>query len=121
MAHALGGGYDSAARYLPRAAREHIIERDGGRCVRCASPGTEIDHIDGDSSDPSNPRLLCHTCHVGVTLSHSRHAPAKSDAEIDAVFAVITGRVDSPAPARACNTADWLTTWRIWTLEHAQA
>lgn len=63
MAHALAGGYDSAARYLSRAAREQVIKRDGGVCVRCSSPGAEIDHIDGDSSDPANLRLLCHTCY----------------------------------------------------------
>lgn len=45
----------------------------------CAPPpGTEIDHINGDSSDPDNLRLLCHTCHVGVTLSYSRtHLPRR--------------------------------------------
>lgn len=58
IAHALAGGYDSAARYLSSAAREHIIDRDGGRCFRCASPG---------------------------------------------------GRVVSPAPARARDTADLMT------------
>lgn len=43
MAHGLAGGYDSLARYLSRAASKHIIERDGGSCVLCSSPGTEID------------------------------------------------------------------------------
>jgi hypothetical protein len=61
-----------------------------GRCGRCSSPGTEIDHINGDSSDPASLRLLCHRRHVGVTLSHNHHAPAKTDAEIDATFAEIT-------------------------------
>ncbi len=85
----------------------------------CSSPGTEIDHINGDSPDPDNLRLLCHTCHVGVTLSHSKHAPAKTDTEIDAVFAEITTRVDSAARRGSCDDADWESTWRIWTLQHA--
>ena len=53
---------------------------------------------------------MCHTCHVGVTLSHSRHAPSMSDVEIDAVFADITAKVDSPAPARAWYMPDRMTT-----------
>ncbi len=60
MAQTLAGGYDSTARNLSRAAREAIIERDGGRCVWCNSPSTEIDQVDCDSSDRSNLRLLCH-------------------------------------------------------------
>ena len=94
MAHALSGGYDSVARYLPRAAREAIIERDGGLCVFCQSPGTEIDHIDVDSSDPTNLRLLCHSCHAGVTMSHHRHIDPRTEPEVDALFRTLTERID---------------------------
>ncbi len=121
LAHALAGGYDSTARYLSAAARDHIIERDGGACVLCHSPGGEIDHINGDSSDPGNLRLLCHTCHVGVTLSHGRHGAARTDAKVDATFTEITSRVDSPSPARSCDADDWESTWRSWTLQRAQS
>jgi len=99
MAHTLAGGYDSTARHLSRAARENIAERDGGLCVMCSFPGTEIDHINGDNSDLDNLRLLCFSCHLTVTLSHSRHAPTRTDAEIDAFFAEITAR--RPPCARA--------------------
>jgi len=120
LAHALAGGYDSTARYLSAAARQSIIERDGGRCVTCHSPGDEIDHIDGDSSEPGNLRLLCHSCHVGVTMSHcGHHDDPRTDAEIDALFNRLTARIDMATPARACDEADWDSTWRSWTLERA--
>jgi len=45
MAHALAGGYYSPVRYLSRAARDHIVDRDGGLYVLCSSPGTEIDPL----------------------------------------------------------------------------
>lgn len=103
MAHALAGGYDPAASYLSRAAREHVIERDGGACVRCSSPGSEIDHIDGDSPDPANLRLH-HTCHVGsLCRTAAMRRPCRTLRSMR-FFAAITGRVHSPAPARACET-----------------
>lgn len=119
MAHALSGGYDSVARDLPRAACEAIMKRDSGRCVQCHSPGTVIDHIDGDSPHPTNLRLLCHTCHIGVTMSHHRHVDPRTEPEIDALFTRLTDRIDRDAPSRACDAPDWATGWRAWVLEHA--
>ncbi len=123
MAMALSGGYDSAARYLPAAARQAIIDRDGGHCVLCDGPGNEIDHIDGDSPDPANLRLLCHSCHAGVTLSHcGHHDDPRTDAEIDALFDRLTARIDEATPTRACDDAeDWAATWRSSILQHAES
>jgi 5-methylcytosine-specific restriction endonuclease McrA len=115
MAMALSGGYDSAARHLPAAARQTIIERDGGRCVLCDAPGNEIDHIDGDRSNPSNLRLLCHSCHAGITLSHcDHHEDLRTDTEVDALFDQLTARIDQVTPSRACDAADWASTRRTW-------
>ena len=80
---AFSGGYDRAARELPAETRAAVIERDGRRCVLCRNPGTDVDHIDGDSPDLSNLRLLCSPCHNAVTWSH-----------------VTGGRVDDPEVSR---------------------
>ena len=110
MAHALAGGHDSPARHLSRAARDHIVERDGGRCVLCHSPATEIDHV-GDVFGPPNLRLLCDGCHAGQALSHGRHdVVVRTDAEIDALFSVLTYRIDALAPTRVCDGAGWVPT-----------
>jgi len=120
LAHALAGGYDSTARYLSTAARQSIIERDGGQCQMCHSPGDKIDLIDGASSDHSNLRLLCHSCHAGVTMSHHRHIDPRTEPEIDALFDQLTTRIDASTPTRPCDAADWPPTWRSWTLQHAE-
>ncbi len=83
-------------------------------------PRTEIDHIDGDSSDPGNLRLLCHSCQAGVTMSHQRHVDPRTEPEIDALFDQLTARIDLATPTRVCDAADWALTWRAWTLQHAQ-
>lgn len=103
-----------------RAANDPIIERGGGVCVLCHSPGTEINHIDGPSSDPANRRLPCHHCHLGVTLSHCHHGLGKTDAEIDALFDQLTARIDSSNSIRTCNASGWHLSWRAWTRQHSE-
>jgi 5-methylcytosine-specific restriction endonuclease McrA len=62
----------SHGRWVPRAVRRRVWERDGGRCafvdqagIRCGSTAfIEMDHIipfadGGRSDDPANLRLLC--------------------------------------------------------------
>lgn len=61
------GGYTSLHRELPAGVRAAVIERDGGRCVACGRPGTDIDHISGPSPDLSNLQLLCTDCHNDKT------------------------------------------------------
>jgi len=117
MAQALSGGYDTKARYIPQATRTYVIPRDGGLCVMCGGAGTEIDHIDGPDPDPVNLRLLCHSCHVGVTMAH--HRPIDSDSDTDEVFKQLTGRIDRETPERDCDGPQWATQWRLWAKTHA--
>lgn len=54
-------------RYIPRAVREAVLERDGHRCVLCAaSVWLEIDHIvpvsRGGQSTLDNLQTLCRSC-----------------------------------------------------------
>ncbi len=51
----LAGGYAARGRTLPLRIRAAVKRRDAGRCTQCSKPGTEIDHIDGDSPDWSVP------------------------------------------------------------------
>lgn len=76
LGHMLAGGYNATDRRIPTAVRVLVIERDRG-CVRCGKPGEEVDHIDGDSSDPGNLQLLCGVCHRAKTRSHM--VPASED------------------------------------------
>jgi 5-methylcytosine-specific restriction endonuclease McrA len=50
--------------------KEAVIERDGGKYQICGKPGTDIDHIDGDSNDLNKLQLLCRECHNKKTISH---------------------------------------------------
>lgn len=51
--------------------RVAILYRDHGRCVLCAAPAEEVDHIvplsRGGTNEPSNLRALCVPCHRRVT------------------------------------------------------
>lgn len=44
--------------------RAAVIRRDGGCCVWCGQPGSEVDHIGRrDVHEVHNLRLLCAPCH----------------------------------------------------------
>jgi 5-methylcytosine-specific restriction endonuclease McrA len=60
--NALGDGrprHSSSAAWKKLRAR--ILARDGGRCVVCGAPATEVDHIDGrwQNDEPANLRAVC--------------------------------------------------------------
>lgn len=99
LAHMLAGGYNSEARRIPLDVRALVIERDRV-CVKCGSPGEEIDHIDGDSSDPDNLQLLCKNCHHAKTDEHL--VPASQN-QSDRIFALLIERVVPDRPAQLCD------------------
>jgi 5-methylcytosine-specific restriction endonuclease McrA len=109
LAHMLAGGYNSDARRFPLDVRALAIERDRV-CVQCGGPGEEIDHIEGDSSNPGNLHLLCKTCHHAKTAEHL--VPAGQD-ESDRIFAMLVERVIPDAPAQLCDDeVSWQVTDR---------
>lgn len=63
FAHIMAGGYNARVRRISPSLRAAVIERDRGLCRTCGQPGTDIDHIAGDSSDMENLQLLCKSCH----------------------------------------------------------
>lgn len=115
VAHALGAGYDSGARRIPDETRAFVWERDNGKCVQCSGLGEEVDHIDGDSSDASNLRLLCKDCHHTVTNAHLQPiADRETLAYRDQMFV----RMFSAEPVLACDGPVWAGDWRAWVKKH---
>lgn len=59
-----------------RKKRKEIINRDGGKCVKCGKRATEVDHITPKSrkgkDTNSNLRTLCGTCHRQKTKRFDR-------------------------------------------------
>ncbi len=70
IAHILAGGYHEQARRVPPATRAQIFERDGGRCVLCGEPATQIDHAAGDANTPENLRAVCGSCNLAMAQEH---------------------------------------------------
>lgn len=106
LAHACSqaGYYNEKARSLSKEIRSQVFERDNGLCRRCAMPGNEIDHIDGDSSDLDNLQFLCSKCHIRKTRSrikpilpeHPRYE------EISERRKSLLSRIFAAAPERIC-------------------
>jgi 5-methylcytosine-specific restriction endonuclease McrA len=111
IAHTLVGGYHEQARHLDANTRQAVGERDDGKCLLCHAPGEEIDHIDGDSNEPVNLRLLCKPCHREVT--EARLVPIRGPEQI-ALLAEIRRRCEAPVPERPCDHEDWHRVWRRW-------
>jgi hypothetical protein len=117
VAHALGGGYDRAARSLSKARRVEVWRRDGCRCVTCGAPGEDIDHIDGSSDDLTNLRLLCRPCHRQITDEHMKPI---SDPAMRQRAAKLRQRVKSTDPLCPCDAEDWQHSWRRWVRGHLE-
>ncbi len=104
------GGYASLHRGLPAKVRAAVIERHNGRCASCGKPGTDIDHINGSSADPSNLQLLCTDCHN--TKTDQRLQPA-SPATQQLFDDFLEHRVAPREPLLlADDEQQWATTWR---------
>lgn len=114
-AFAVSGGYAAWDRRLTPERRAEVIARDGGLCVLCGEPGEDIDHINGDSDDLSNLRLLCKPCHRQVT---EINLVPISDAGMLLRAAGMEARTRALEPTRACDRSDWSGNWRAWVREH---
>ena len=94
MAQALGGGYHEVERRVPPALRAQILERDGGKCVRCGAPATQIVHIAGDANTYENLRAVCGPCYLG--MAQERLIPAPPE-DVDVVIQFLD-RIFDTAP-----------------------
>lgn len=116
LAHIAVGGYPETARRIPDKVRAEVFARDDGRCVLCGAPATEIDHIDGDSNDPSNLRSACGDCNLG--LAQAKLVPATGDES--RVIAALLERALSPEPLHSRDdTASWPAVRASLTAERA--
>lgn len=65
------GPYESYAEYLQseewRTLREHVLARDGGRCIDCRGPATEVHHRvyprHIDETELDELVAICRICH----------------------------------------------------------
>ncbi len=102
---ALGGGYPEKERRLTPEQREYIFTRDGWICQICkVAPATEVDHIDGSSSDPDNLQAVCRTCNLAKAKSSPTPASIATIMEAHAIF----DRIRSEQPVVACDNE------RVW-------
>src|SRR5260370_6945319 len=108
---ATDGGYPRMLRHLDAETRNAVVERDGGRCALCGQPGSEIDHIAGNSSELSNLQLLCHDCHTAKTQENFR--PIEPGTPADKIWSELMTRINSPKPLRECDDeVIWPSRWR---------
>lgn len=112
------GGYRALGRRPSSATRMLVVRRDGGRCRKCGKPGTELDHVDGNSDEPVNLQLLCKDCHRHKT-SEALASMAPAPDEVRAViFALQLARVEPAEPTLlADDEAQWEHIWKRLTAE----
>lgn len=109
------GGYRALGRRPSADTRKEVLERDNGRCQSCGKPGTDVDHIEGSSDDPSNLQLLCGSCHREKTFQAMTPADDKSHA---LVFALNLSRVIPEEPRLLADDEEaWPDLWRKLTAE----
>lgn len=91
----------------PDAQRRALVAtRDGGRCVRCAAPATQIHHRRsrgrGGSSDPAinSPANLLTLCGSGTTGCHGWVESNRREAEIEGYIVRHGARVPGTVPVR---------------------
>ena|ERR1700694_4260355 len=107
-------------RDLDADTRNTVVERHGGRYVLCGQAGTEIDHIAGNSSELSNPQLLCHECHTAKTQESFR--PIEPGGQADKIWSELMARINSPEPLRERDDeATWPSQWRQIAAERRSA
>ncbi|MBO1756454.1 type ISP restriction/modification enzyme [Allobranchiibius sp. CTAmp26] len=118
LAFLTAGGYDALGRTLSPSTRREVIDRDGGRCVSCGGPGTEIDHIANSSADPANLQLLCHTCHSAKTAAAM--VPASESHRV-LVTGLLNDRVRPDQPRLLADDENaWSSVWRRLKAERKQ-
>lgn len=109
IAAILSGGYPVLERKLSPDIRATIFARDNHLCKVCGSPATEIDHINGSSSELSNLQAICKPCNIAKAMAASKPATPEQKAIAEAIW----DRINAEEPTRICDDEkDWDTKWR---------
>jgi len=122
MAHILNGGYPEKKREIPPAVRQQVIARANGMCDAkgCGKPGTDIDHIRGNSRDLTNLQYLCKECHAKKTAAalkkltpdHPRYE------EFMVKITALRCRYTANEPLRPCDDHEtWSKAWNVYKQE----
>ena len=101
----MAGGYGERERRISSSLRASVTKRDGGVCRSCGRPGTDIDHVSGDSSKMENLQLLCKSCHnkktkkqiIEITVEDERYTDHMKKAK------TLYARCESLLPQRLCD------------------
>lgn len=119
VAFVLAGGYPERERRLSPDTRRAVVERDGGLCRTCGKPGTEVDHIAGNSSSLDNLQLLCNRCHMAKTQANLKPVDPEDTKTMNRLNEV-RRRIAAAPPERACDDdRKWPHIWRD-LLRHAR-
>jgi 5-methylcytosine-specific restriction endonuclease McrA len=119
IAHLVVGGYAAGERRLSADVRAEVLADNGGRCCICnAAAASEVDHIDGPSSERSNLQGVCGPCHHVRTVAHFKPLAT----EHQAVFDEFRRCAEAPQPLRLCHDEKrWPSLWpalmadaRLW-------
>lgn len=101
------GGYPARARALGRTQREAVFVRDGRNCTLCGAPADQVDHVHGNSSDPSNLRATCASCNRQLAMTMMAKPTRKQQDEFLELAAAIccdlAERAAAPVPTRCCD------------------
>jgi 5-methylcytosine-specific restriction endonuclease McrA len=122
MAHILNGGYPEKEREIPPAVRQQVIARANGICEakECGKPGTDIDHIRGNSSDLTNLQYLCKECHAKKTAAVLKKL-TPDHPRYDEFMVKITAlrrRYTANKPLRPCDDHEtWSKAWTVYKQE----
>jgi 5-methylcytosine-specific restriction endonuclease McrA len=123
MAMVLAGGYPEKERQVPPAIRAAIFQRAGGRCENCgcsfdldrstgnADASPTIQHVRGNSSDPTNLKAFCRRCNLRD--AQARFVPVAPDSSEARMAADLMMRWTAPEPRRLCDDDQrWSVIWR---------
>jgi hypothetical protein len=108
-----GGGYPAKERALAKEQRQDILKRDRYICQLRGNAADQVDHIDGDSSDPTNLRALCGECNRKEAFSNTQASTEEDAAAIREMFNDMALRVAAPDPIYLCDSPEhWGKCWR---------
>lgn len=111
VAFVVAGGYPERERRLAARTRQAVTRRDGDRCRACNKPGTEVDHIAGNSSLLENLQLLCNRCHMVKTQASMKPVDPE-DTKTMGRLKDVRRRIVSDRPERFCDDErEWPNIW----------